>query len=165
MCSPASQTLELLLLQNAQQLGLQRERKIPDFIQKQCAGVGHFETANFLRDCSSKRTLLVSKEFALQQVEGDGSAIQLYERASAASAGVMNGSGDQLFARACLAKDQHSGIGGCHPFHFCECHFECGAVAYDLFTSAVSTTLFTYPNCVDTMGRLCCLSAIGGTYR
>src|SRR6201993_972512 len=61
----AAQALELLFLQNAQQLRLQRRRDIPYFIKKKRALIGQFETANFLRDSASERALLMAKEFTL----------------------------------------------------------------------------------------------------
>src|SRR5215469_11793562 len=63
----------------------------------------------------------------------------------------MNGSGDQLLARTCLAKDQRSGISGCHPFHLCECHCECRAVAYDFFKFVLRTILTNWRGCVDVL--------------
>src|SRR5712691_1670159 len=99
MRTAASQTLKLLLLQDPQQLRLQGQRNISYFIEEQCPPVSHFETANFLRDRSGESALLVPKQFALQQVKGNGRAIHLYEGASAARAHIVNGAGDQLLAR------------------------------------------------------------------
>jgi len=60
----ASKTFELFLLQHAQQLRLQSQRNIPDFIEKQRARIRHFKTARLLRECSGESTLLMSKQFA-----------------------------------------------------------------------------------------------------
>ena len=79
MSAGAAQALELLFLQNAQQLRLQRRRNVAHFIQEKRALVGQFETADLLRDGSGERTLLVAKEFTLQQIQWNGSAIQPYE--------------------------------------------------------------------------------------
>ena len=65
MSTSAAQTLELLFLQNAQQLRLQRRWNIPYFIQEKRAFVGEFETANLLRDGAREGTLFVAKEFTL----------------------------------------------------------------------------------------------------
>lgn len=56
------------------------QRQVPNFIQEQGSCVGHFETANSLRDRSGESALLVPKQFAFRQVKGNGCAIQLYER-------------------------------------------------------------------------------------
>src|SRR6516162_1067834 len=89
-----SQTLELLLLQNPQQFRLQTQRHISDFVQEQSSSIGHFEAANLLRHSPSESTLLVSEEFAFQQVKRNGGAIQLHKRATAACADVVNGTGN-----------------------------------------------------------------------
>src|ERR1700751_688526 len=89
-----SQTLELLFLQDPQQLRLQRQGQISNFVQEKGPCVGHFEAANFLRDSPRESALLVSKEFAFQQVKGNGGAIQFHERPTAACADVVNSTGD-----------------------------------------------------------------------
>src|ERR1700675_3022194 len=48
--SRASETFEFLLLQNAEKLGLQFEREVADFVEKERAAVGEFEAADFLSD-------------------------------------------------------------------------------------------------------------------
>jgi len=66
LVSPSTpQKLKLLFLQYAEQLGLQRRWNITYLVQEECAFVGHFETANLLRDGSCERALLVAKEFTL----------------------------------------------------------------------------------------------------
>ena len=62
----------------------------------------------------------------------------------------MNGLGDELLSRSCLSKDQHSGIGGCYPFYFCERNFECGAVAYDFFKFVFSANIISWQRCLST---------------
>jgi hypothetical protein len=65
--SPAvPQPLELLFLQNPEQLRLQRQGYVPDFIQKQAARICHFEAANLLRNSSGEGSFLVTKELAFQ---------------------------------------------------------------------------------------------------
>ena len=46
----ATQALEFALLQNAQQFGLQLERHVADFVQKQGSSVGLFEAPDALID-------------------------------------------------------------------------------------------------------------------
>jgi len=73
----ASQTFELLFLQNTQELGLQSERYVADFIKKKRPFVGQFEAADFLRDGAGKSAPLMAKKLTFEQVEGNGGAIQL----------------------------------------------------------------------------------------
>ena len=64
----ASQTLEFLFLENPQQLGLQRPRNITDLVQEERSLVSELEPADSLCDSSSKSSLLMAKELALQQI-------------------------------------------------------------------------------------------------
>src|SRR5260370_32292548 len=64
MRAATTQTFELLLLQHPQQLRLQRQRNIPYLIEEQCPLVGHFETANFLRESSGESGGLLLSERA-----------------------------------------------------------------------------------------------------
>jgi hypothetical protein len=94
MRAAAAQALKLLLLQNAQKFRLQRQWQVPNFVQEESAGIRHFEAAEFLCYGSGESTLLVAKQFTLQQIEGNGSAVQFHEGASTARAQVVNGMGD-----------------------------------------------------------------------
>src|SRR5262249_14165918 len=138
----ASETFELPFLQDPQQLGLQRQRDVANLIQKEGSVVGEFKAADFLRDGSGKRTLLMTEEFALQQVKGNGRAIQLHKRASAACADIVNGFGDQLLTSTCFPEDQHRRIGRCHSFHFSQNGRQSWAVAYDFVESILGEALF-----------------------
>ena len=66
MSPAAPQSLELLVLQNPEQLRLQPQGYVPDFVQKQAARICHFEAANLLRNSSSEGSSLVTKELAFQ---------------------------------------------------------------------------------------------------
>src|SRR5215469_4456999 len=134
MRSSTSQTLELLLLQDPQQLGLQRQRHISDFVQEQSPTVSHFKAADFLRKGPGKRAFFVAEEFAFQQVKWNRRAIELYERSSAALAGVMDVPGDQLLARTRLSKNQDRGISWRNDFHKLQRLFEGKAGAHHFYS-------------------------------
>src|SRR6516162_1877498 len=84
MRSSTSQTLELLLLQDPQQLGLQRQRHISDFVQEQSPTVSHFKAADFLRKGPGKRAFFVAEEFAFHKLqrlfEGKAGAHHFYSQ-------------------------------------------------------------------------------------
>src|SRR5882724_10372679 len=71
----AAQPFEFLLLKHTQQFRLQFKRNVLDFIQKDCSLVGQFESSDAPITRSSKRTFLVSEEFAFQQPSRNSSAI------------------------------------------------------------------------------------------
>src|ERR1700674_4150618 len=75
----ASQSLELPLLKDPQELRLQLERNLPDLVQKHRSLMCQFEAPDPLRDGTSKSASFVAKEFAFEEPGRDGSAIQLHE--------------------------------------------------------------------------------------
>src|ERR1700676_3709362 len=134
----AAQALELLFLKDTQQFGLQGLRNIADFIQKERAFIGQFETANFLGYGARERPSLMAKKLALQQIKRNGSAIELYERTSAARADVVNRARNQFLACPGFSLDQYGGTGRGNAFDLFEQGFEGGARAYQLLGSATS---------------------------
>src|SRR5580693_781511 len=62
----ASQALELLFLKNAEELWLQFEGQIADFIEKQRAAVSRLKSSHRLSDGAREGTSLVTEEFALE---------------------------------------------------------------------------------------------------
>src|SRR5215472_9496797 len=103
MAPAAASTFELLFLQDPQQFRLQRRRNVAYFVQKQRAFVGHFEAANLLRNGSGEGTLLMTEEFALQKIVGNGRAVQCDKWAIIARAEVVNRACDQFFASTCFS--------------------------------------------------------------
>ena len=77
----AAEALELLLLQHAEQLGLQLQRDVADLVEEQRPLVGQLEAADLLADGAGEGALLVAEQLALQQPRGDGRAVELDEGA------------------------------------------------------------------------------------
>ena len=100
----AAQSLKLLFLKNAQKFGLQLERDIADFVQKNRAAVRQLEPADALRDRSGKRAALVPEQFRFEQAGGNRGAIDFDERAFAPRAQIVDRAGDQFLARAGFAR-------------------------------------------------------------
>src|SRR5580698_8939243 len=83
LVSPSTpQTLKLLLLQDAEQLGLQRRWNVTYLVQEKCAFVGYFEKANLLRNGPCKCAFLVAKKLAFQKIHRDRRAIHSHKRPS-----------------------------------------------------------------------------------
>src|SRR5262245_25099500 len=85
----------------------------------------------------------MTKKLTLQQIEGNGGAVQLQEGASKPRADVVNGSGDQLFAGAGLSLDQHSGIRRRNAFDLLKDGLQRRAGADNLLESALRAILVT----------------------
>src|SRR6266567_1475362 len=103
-----------LLLQDPQQLGLHGQRDFPNLVEKERAAVGEFEPPGLVAHRARERAAHVPKEFAFENVLGDGATVDLDERPIFARAVVMDGPSDELFARPAFASDEHGGLGGSH---------------------------------------------------
>ena len=69
------------LLERAQQLHLEVERQLADLVEEERALVGRLELAGPRRDGARERALHVAEELALDEVLGDGAAVDDDERA------------------------------------------------------------------------------------
>ncbi len=97
---------------HAQELGLEFQRDVADFVQKERSVVGQLEAAKFLRDGAGEGAALVAEQLGFEQAGGDCGAIDFDEGAIAARAEIMDGARDEFLARAGFAANQHGGIGG-----------------------------------------------------
>lgn len=73
-------TEEFVLGQHAQQSGLQRQRHIADFIQKQRAAVGLFEAAYVPLGGAGEGAGFVAEQLAFQQLGRNGGGVERNER-------------------------------------------------------------------------------------
>ena len=104
--------LILLLLQDAQELALEREGDLADLIEEERAAVGGFEAAGAVFDRAGEGAFDVAEELALVKLAGDGGAVDADERALGAAAETVDFAGDEFLAGAGFAEDEHGGVGG-----------------------------------------------------
>ncbi len=102
--------LILLLLQNPQELDLNRPGEVPDFVQEERAPLGLFDPPDAGLGRAGKGALLVAEQLAFQQSLAQRCAVDLHKRPAGAGAGIMHGRGDQFLSRPGLTADQHGGI-------------------------------------------------------
>ena len=79
----ASQPLELALLEDAQELALEVDGDLADFIQEQGAPLGLFEAARAVLQGPGEGPPHVAEQFGLQQALGQRMAIHRHARARA----------------------------------------------------------------------------------
>ena len=115
-CADASQALELLFLKHAQKLGLEFERYVSYFIQKNRPAVRQLESADALRDSPSKCAALVAKQLRFKQACWDRRAIYFHKRVLAPGTQIMNRASDQFLSRAGFPLDENGGVGQGHGF-------------------------------------------------
>ncbi len=100
----------LLLLQHAQQLGLEAEGDIADFIEEDRAAVGRADDAQHALLGPRKGPANVAEELALEERFADARTIDGYKGAVATQTLVAEAPGNQLLARTALPFDQNATI-------------------------------------------------------
>src|SRR5215467_551336 len=100
------------VLENAEILHLQSRAHLRDLVEEDGAAVGQLEETRLTLVRAGEGPFFVAEELALHQRLGDGRAVDGDERPLTPIAHLMNGPGDQLFARSRLAGDQHRGVAG-----------------------------------------------------
>ena len=109
-----AQALQLATLQHAQELGLHGQRELAHFVEEQGAVVGLLEFAAPLGQRASEGAAHMAEQLALDQVVGQGRAVDADQRLAGAARLRVHGLRHQLFAGAGFAGDQHAQIAGCH---------------------------------------------------
>ena len=110
----AADPVDLALLNGPQQLGLQAGVHLRDFVQQQGAAIGLLELADAAGQRAGEGALLVTEQFAFQQVLGDGGAVDRDERLGGPAGLLVDVAGDHLLTRTAFAGDQDGGVGGRH---------------------------------------------------
>src|SRR5690606_14975540 len=98
--------LELVLLEEAQQLDLDRRRDLADLVEEQRAAIGELEPPVLARHRAGEAALLVAEQLALEQRLGERGAVQLDERTGDARRALVERVRDELLAGPALAGDQ-----------------------------------------------------------
>ena len=94
----AADALVHALLQDAQQLHLHRQAHVADLVEEQRAALGDFETALAGGDGAGEGALLVAEQLALEQLGGNGAAVDGDEGTLAARTRCVDGARSNLFA-------------------------------------------------------------------
>ena len=105
---------DFVLLQHAQQLRLQIDRHLADFVEKDDAARGRAEHAQAASGRAGKRALLVTEQLAFGQGGGERGAVDGDERLVAARTEPMQQSGPDFFTGTGFAGDKNGAtdIGG-----------------------------------------------------
>src|SRR5262249_38911772 len=122
---------ECTLLQHPQELGLQCEGQVADFIEEQRPLMGQFKASEALREGPREGAFFVPEEFAFQEVRREGGAVDRDKGARAPRAEAVQGARQEFFARAGLALEEHGGISRRHAFELREHRRQRGAVPED----------------------------------
>ena len=108
---PPADALDDLVLQEAQQLDLQRMRQIADLVEEQRALIGALDLADGLLHRAGEGAALVAEQLAFQQVLRDRAAVDGDERLLGARPEVVQRLRQRLLAGAAFAQQQHRHVG------------------------------------------------------
>src|SRR2546425_2857148 len=104
----AAEPAHRAVLENAEELALQRDRQQADFIEEERAAMSGLEQARLRLACVGESATLVAKQLRLEQGLGDGRAVDVDERPVAAGSSLMDCTGKETLTCAGLAED-HDG--------------------------------------------------------
>src|SRR5262245_51189447 len=104
----AADSLELALLQHAQQFGLRRFVQIANLVQENAAAVGEFKLSSARRSGAGESAFLVTEEFTLQKLGGNRGAVDLYKRTAGKRTLSMDVRCEKLFAAAGFTEQQNA---------------------------------------------------------
>ena len=98
------------LFDRAQNFALHRHRHVADLVEQQRAARGFAKGADAIRRGAGEGAFHMSEKLALQQICGDGCAIDRDEGLFLRTPCSMQGAGNELFAASGFAQDQHRRI-------------------------------------------------------
>ena len=101
---------DLAALDDAEQLGLQRQRQLADLVEEDGAAVGHLQQALALGVGAGEGALGVAEELRLHELAEERAAVDDDEGAVLARRLVVDALGDLLLAGAGLAFDEHRAV-------------------------------------------------------
>ena len=107
--------LHFTLLQHPQQLGLQRQGHLGNFIEQDAAAFGQLELARLRRHRAGEGALLVTEQGGLQHVVGNRRTVDRHKRLAGSRRLLVDIARQHLLAGARLAGDQHRGVALRHP--------------------------------------------------
>src|SRR5664279_2470816 len=110
----APQPFKLAVLNDPEQLALQLQRHLADFVEEYGAAVGQLETPDLPGISPGERTLFPTEELAFDEVRRHCRAVDRYHWPVLASTPAVDGACDHSIAGAGLAKEKNCRILGRH---------------------------------------------------
>ena len=101
-------------LDGIEELGLQRELHMSDFVEEDGPPVGGLEEAPLVAACVGKRALDVSEKLGFDEVFRQRRAVDVNEWPRGPRAAIVKSTSDEVLAGACFSRDEHAGrLVGC----------------------------------------------------
>src|SRR5271163_552238 len=108
----AADPLEVLILQEAQKLGLEGGRQVGNFVEENGAAVSRLEPARLVLDRAGERAAHVAEQLALEQLLRQRGAIDDDEWLALPAAPSMDLPRDDVLAGAAFSREQNSRVAG-----------------------------------------------------
>src|SRR5258708_25018005 len=103
-----------LFIQRVQDLGLDFQAHVAEFVKKQRSAVSFLKFAFFVAGGAGERALAVAKKFLYTPVFRDSGAVDVHEQIVFSQTVSVDGVGRQFFPRPRFAKDENAAVGGRH---------------------------------------------------
>src|SRR5690606_24186263 len=110
--------------QYSQQVRLCIQRKLSDFIEKNCPAMDGFEVALSVRSCTGKRAFFMSKQLGVNRTFRYSAAVNCYKRVVFTWTLLVNDFGNDLLSGAAFTGNQYGQIGTGNPKGFAQCIIE-----------------------------------------
>jgi hypothetical protein len=110
----AADALHLAILDHAEELGLRALRHLAELVEEHGAAVRRLEEAGLGDDGARESAALVAEQLALEELLGEGRAVEAEERLRRARGLAVDRLGHDLFADARLAEQEHAVGAGSH---------------------------------------------------
>src|SRR5690554_5011900 len=120
------------LLERTKKLHLKVEGHLAQLVEKERAALGLLKTTGARCHCAGEGALNVTEEFGLEEVFGDGAAVDDNEGAIAPIGTAMDLARDELFTGSGFTCDEHADLGWRDALHFAEDLLKNGGAADDL---------------------------------
>ena len=133
--------LDFAFFEDAEELGLHGDGHVANLIEKEGAAFGLFELADVTRGRARERAFFVSEELRLDELGGDGSAVEGHEGAFAAGRFFVDGARDKFLSGARLPEDADASFAGGDFFDLRQ-QFGDGGTAADKFVFAEAMAEF-----------------------
>ena len=106
----AAQPGELAILEDVEELGLERRRHLADLVQHDRAALGELELADACRAGAGEGAALVAEQLAFEEVGRQRRAVDLHERLGPPRRPPVQLARDHFLADAALAAQQHADV-------------------------------------------------------
>ncbi len=110
----AADSLDLVLLEHPEQLGLDARGDLADLVEEARPGVRRLEQTALVDHGAGERALHMAEELGFEHAFGQRAAIDRHEWTLRPRARGVDGPRDQLFSRAGLTLDEHGAPGSGH---------------------------------------------------